>query len=96
MSLIFGRLGQSFVDFGIILTVIGANPSPEQFALYQEAASNLKRDTARNALYLVCIGQSSDFATACNSLTLFSSRVGNMAHHVHLHGYLGSHRRTQC
>jgi len=33
------------------------NPLPEQYAAYQEAAEILKRDTARNALWLVCIGE---------------------------------------
>lgn len=59
MSLIFGRLGQSFIDFGMILqTMGGGSPTPEQYAAYQEAASNLKSDTAKNALYLVYIGES--------------------------------------
>jgi hypothetical protein len=63
MSLIFGRLGQSFVDFGMTLYSMGGNPSPEQLALYQEAASNLKSQTAQNAIYLVCIGEYSYLAT---------------------------------
>ena len=68
MSLIFGRLGQSFVDFGItVQSTAGGNPSPEQYAAYQQAASNLKSDTANNALYLVYIGgcSRSFFATLC-------------------------------
>ena len=42
MSLIFGRLGQSFVDFG--MTMATPNPSPEQ---YRQAAENLKSDASR-------------------------------------------------
>jgi len=58
MSLVFGRLGQSFINFGITLQSMGStNPSPEQYAAYQEAAEILKRDSARNALWLVCIGE---------------------------------------
>ena len=58
MSLIFGRLGQSFINSGITLQSMGStDPSPEQYAAYQEAAETLKRDTARNALWLVCIGE---------------------------------------
>ena len=51
MSLIFGRLGQAFVDFGT--TMASGNPSPEQ---YRQAADNLKSDSSRLALWLVCIG----------------------------------------
>src|SRR5258706_5007327 len=51
MSLIFGRLGQSMVNFGITLQM-----APDQ---YLQAADNLKRDVSNNALYLVYIGQSS-------------------------------------
>jgi len=67
MSLIFGRLGQSFVDFGMTLqSMAGGNPTPEQYALYQQAASNLKDETAKNALWLVCIGEySSDVLPPC-------------------------------
>jgi len=62
MSLIFGRLGQSFVDFGMSLqSMAGGNPTPEQYALYQQAASNFKDETAKNAVWLVCIGEYSDF-----------------------------------
>lgn len=55
MSLIFGRLGQSMVNFGIILQMGAANVSPEQ---YLQAADDLRRETAQNALYLVYIGTS--------------------------------------
>jgi ATP-binding cassette subfamily B (MDR/TAP) protein 1 len=78
MSLIFGRLGQSFIDFGISLQAMSsATPSPEQYASYQQAAENLKRETARNALWLVCIGQSfSQFATVPASLTFVLQGLG--------------------
>lgn len=59
MSLIFGRLGQSFIDFGVSLQASATNPSPEQYASYLQASENLKRDTAKLALWMVCIGEPS-------------------------------------
>jgi len=86
MSLIFGRLGQSFVDFGITLQAMGSgNPSPEQVASYLGAAENLKRDTAQLALWLVCIGErSSQFChrTYCPSLTWSSKAQGHGSPHT--------------
>lgn len=37
----------------VVQTIGDANPSPEHLALYQEVTLNLKRDTVKNALYLV-------------------------------------------
>ena len=45
MGLIFGRPGQSFIDFG--MTMATPNPSPEQ---YRQAAENFKSDASRLAL----------------------------------------------
>jgi hypothetical protein len=74
MSLIFGRLGKSFVGFGAsVQGMAGGNPTPEQYALYQQAADAFKRDSAQNAVWLVCIGQYDRFATLPTpKLTWFS------------------------
>ena len=72
MSLIFGRLGQSMVNFAIILHMGVANVTPEQ---YLQAADDLKRETAQNALYLVYIGESdSRFNFATVPMLTFSSK----------------------
>ena len=72
MSLIFGRLGQSMVNFAIILHMGLANVTPEQ---YLQAADDLKRETAQNALYLVYIGESdSRFNFATVPMLTFSSK----------------------
>ena len=70
MSLIFGRLGQSFVDFGT--TMASGNPSPEQ---YQQASDNLKSEASRLALWLVVIGQSSSL--------LFTILPPSLSSHAH-------------
>jgi ATP-binding cassette subfamily B (MDR/TAP) protein 1 len=56
MTLLFGRLTQDFVAFGIIVTTAQSG-DPVAQALLPEAAANFRSAAASNAAYLVCIGK---------------------------------------
>lgn len=55
MTLIFGNLTQSFVDFNIVLNNVAQGNGTE--ADVAAAASKLRRVAAKDASYLVYIGQ---------------------------------------
>lgn len=58
MTLLFGRLVQSFVNFGLALNSL--NPSdPTTETNLADATNAFKRQAASNASYLVYIGESS-------------------------------------
>jgi ATP-binding cassette subfamily B (MDR/TAP) protein 1 len=54
MTLIFGRLTQSFNEFGQTATAISEGRAP--FSALAEAQARLKTDSGHNALYLLAIG----------------------------------------
>jgi ATP-binding cassette subfamily B (MDR/TAP) protein 1 len=54
MTLIFGRLTQSFNEFGQTTTAISKGEAP--FSALAEAQARLKTDSGHNALYLLAIG----------------------------------------
>lgn len=57
MTLIFGRLANSFTEFGVIQANIQANGlTVEAIVQLQEAQASLKRESGHNALYLLAIG----------------------------------------
>ena len=55
MTLLFGRLIQSFVDFGTAVQQVNPNDPASESAL-QAAKNQFKHDAALNASYLVYIG----------------------------------------
>jgi ATP-binding cassette subfamily B (MDR/TAP) protein 1 len=54
MTLIFGRLTQSFNEFGQVGTKVANGELP--FSALEEAKQTLKTDSGHNALYLMAIG----------------------------------------
>jgi ATP-binding cassette subfamily B (MDR/TAP) protein 1 len=56
MTLLFGRLTQDFVAFGIIVTRVQSGDAVAQ-TLLPQAAANFRSSAASNAGYLACIGK---------------------------------------
>ena len=57
MTLIFGKLTQSFVKFGTIVNFLLQNPGdPALLVQLADAQRELKSQAARDSLYLVIIG----------------------------------------
>jgi ATP-binding cassette subfamily B (MDR/TAP) protein 1 len=75
MTLIFGRLANSFTEFGVIQADIQANGlTAESIVRLQDAQAALKRDSGHNALYLLAIGIGMFLATYAYMLICKSSR----------------------
>lgn len=57
MTLIFGRLTQSFNDFAVIANQIESEGlTPANLQALEDAKATLKTDSGHNALYLLAIG----------------------------------------
>ena len=106
MTLIFGRLTQSFVSFGAAIHQQLVNPSIAGEQFLQHAASEFRKDASNNALYLVFIGMPfllpfvpsfpsrffSSFYLECSCF----SRYWDVRMYMVLHVHVGLDRRSKC
>ena len=103
MSLLFGNLTQSFVNFGIAVNDAKNNATAQM--LLPAAADHFRTTAASDAADLVYIGTSlvcfltGDWMDLCMRGCPNNARVDRCRHvcvHVYLHVHLGLHRRGQC
>jgi hypothetical protein len=95
MSLIFGNLTQDFVDFGTALNNLDPN-NPDTVSKLDQAASEFRHISAKDASYLTYIGASFIILLRSQIINSCPYRPGLVHLHVHLHGHLGLYLRGGC
>ena len=96
LSILFGNLTKDFVEFATVLT-LAKQGDQEAAARIPEVADSFRRVAAKDASYLVYIGQCLTIPNGHSSLNCDSAyRSWYLCLHIRLHVYLGRDRRTQC
>jgi ATP-binding cassette, subfamily B (MDR/TAP), member 1 len=71
MTLLFGNLTQSFIAFGSVIASAQSG-NPDDVQMVPQAAAALRKDAAKNATYLILVGEMTCVFDTCQPILLSS------------------------